>query len=164
MQAAKVIHNTWLFEQSRLKARLLETLLSVSRSINSALHVDEALQLITREACALMEARMASLLLLDPSGQWLDLRASSGAGPSYLAKPRLSVDESFMGIVVRRKKPMQLENVQSSTLYQIVAVARRGGPGFPFERPAGLQRPNHRHSQRLYRRSLIASPTRKSTS
>jgi signal transduction protein with GAF and PtsI domain len=60
VQAAKVIHNTWLFEQSRLKARLLETLASVSRSINSALHVDEALQLITREACTLMEARMCS--------------------------------------------------------------------------------------------------------
>jgi signal transduction histidine kinase len=126
-QAAKVIHNTWLFEQSRLKARLLETLVSVSRSINSALHVDEALQLITREACTLMEARMCSLLMLDPSGQWLDLRASSGAGPSYLDKPRLSVDESFMGIVVRRKKPMQLENVQTSALYQNVNMARREG-------------------------------------
>jgi signal transduction histidine kinase len=127
VQAAKVIHNTWLFEQARLKARLLETLLSVSRSINSALNLDEVLQLITREACALMDARMASLLLLDPSGQWLDLRASFGAGPSYLAKPRLSVDESFMGIVVRRKKPMQLENVQSSSLYQNVLMARQEG-------------------------------------
>jgi signal transduction histidine kinase len=127
VQAAKVIHNTWLFEQSRLKARLLETLASVSRSINSALHVDEALQLITREACTLVEARMCSLLMLDPTGQWLDLRASFGAGPAYRNKPRLSVDESFMGIVVRRKKPMQLENVQTSALYQNVEVARREG-------------------------------------
>jgi len=127
VQAAKVIHNTWLFEQSRLKARLLETLATVSRSINSALHVDEALQLITREACTLMDARMCSLLMLDPTGQWLDLRASSGAGPSYLDKPRLSVDESFMGIVVRRKKPMQLENVQTSALYQNVNMARGEG-------------------------------------
>ena len=127
VQAAKVIHNTWLFEQSRLKARLLETLVSVSRSINSALHVDEALQLITREACTLMEARMCSLLMLDPTGEWLDLRASFGAGPSYLGKLRLSADESFMGIVVRRKKPMQLENVQTSALYQNVDMARREG-------------------------------------
>jgi signal transduction histidine kinase len=126
-QAAKVINNTWLFEQARLKARLLETLASVSRTINSALNVDEALQLITREACTLMEARMCSLLMLDTSGQWLDLRASFGAGPSYLAKPRLSVDESFMGIVVRRKKPMQLENVQTSSLYQNTDMARREG-------------------------------------
>jgi signal transduction histidine kinase len=127
VQAAKVIHNTWLYEQSRLKARLLETLVSVSQTINSALNVNEALQLITREACALMEARMSSLLLLDESGQWLELRASSGAGESYLKKPRLSVDESFLGIVVRRKKPMQLENVQASALYQNVAVARTEG-------------------------------------
>ena len=127
VQAAKVIHNTWLFEQSRLKARLLETLASVSRSINSALHVDEALQLITREACTLMEARMCSLLMLDTSGEWLDLRASFGAGAAYLNKPRLSVDESFMGIVIRRKKPMQVDNVQSSALYQNVTMARVEG-------------------------------------
>jgi signal transduction histidine kinase len=126
-QAAKVIQNTWLFEQSRLKARLLETLVSVSRTINSAMHVDEALQLITREACNLVEARMCSLLMLDPSGEWLDLRASFGAGLSYLDKPRLSADESFMGIVVRRKKPMQLENVQTSALYQNVDMAKREG-------------------------------------
>jgi len=126
-QAARVIRNTWVFEQSRLKARLLETLVSVSRSINSALHVDEALQLITREACTLMEARMCSLLMLDTSGQWLDLRASFGAGPAYRDKSRLSVDESFMGIVVRRKKPMQLENVQTSALYQNIDMAQREG-------------------------------------
>jgi signal transduction histidine kinase len=126
-QAARVVQNTWLFEQSRLKARLLETLVSVSRTINSALNVNEALQLITREACTLMVARTCSLLLLDESGQWLDLRASHGAGPAYLEKPRLSADESFMGIVVRRKKPMQLENVQASSLYQNIDMARREG-------------------------------------
>ena len=43
VQAAKVIHNTWLFEQSRLKARLLETLVSVSQTINSTLNLNEAL-------------------------------------------------------------------------------------------------------------------------
>jgi signal transduction histidine kinase len=126
-QAAKVIQNTWLFEQSRLKARLLETLVSVSRTINSALDVNEALQLITREACTLMEARTCSLLLCDESGEWLDLRASFGAGPAYVGKPRLSTDESFMGIVVRRRKPMQLENVQTSSLYQNTDMARREG-------------------------------------
>jgi signal transduction histidine kinase len=126
-QAAKVIQNTWLFEQSRLKARLLETLVSVSRSINSALNVNEALQLIARETCGLMEARACSLLMLDATGQWLDLRASFGAGTAYVDKPRLSADESFMGIVVRRKKPMQLENVRESSLYQNQDMARREG-------------------------------------
>src|SRR5665213_2906730 len=126
-QAAKVIHNTWLYEQSRLKARLLETLVSVSQTINSTLNVNEALQVITREACSLMEAKMCALLMLDETGEWLDLRASSGAGPAYINKPRLSMAESFLGIVVRRKKPMQLANVQIGGLYQNVEVAREEG-------------------------------------
>ncbi len=127
VQAAKVIHNTWLYEQLRLKARLFESLASVSRTINSTLNLDEALRVITREACVLMRARMCSLMMLDESREWLDLRASYGAGKAYLKKPRLSVEESVLGVVVRRKKPLQLENVQTSSRYQNVEVARREG-------------------------------------
>jgi signal transduction histidine kinase len=127
VQAAKVIRNTWLYEQLRLKARLFESLASVSRTINSTLNLDEALRVITREACVLMRARMCSLMMLDESREWLDLRASYGAGKAYLKKPRLSAEESVLGVVVRRKKPLQLENVQTSSRYQNVEVARREG-------------------------------------
>jgi signal transduction histidine kinase len=127
VQAAKVIKNTWLYEQLRLKARLFESLASVSRTINSTLNLDEALHVITREACVLMRARMCSLMMLDESREWLDLRASYGAGRAYLKKPRLSAEESVLGVVVRRKKPLQLENVQTSSRYQSVEIARREG-------------------------------------
>jgi len=127
LQAARVIHNTWLYEQVRLKARLLESLVNVGQTINSTLNLDDALKVITREACQLMGGKMASLLLLDESREWLDLRASCGAGEAYLNKPRLSVAESLLGIVVRRKKPLQLENVQTSSRYQNVEIARREG-------------------------------------
>src|SRR5439155_10445078 len=127
VQAAKVIHHTWLYEQLRLKVRLFESLASVSQAINSALNLDDALKVITREACVLMRAKMCSLVLLDETRQWLDLRASCGAGPPYLNKPRLSVEESLVGSVVRRRKPLQVENAQSSSRYQSVGVARREG-------------------------------------
>jgi signal transduction histidine kinase len=68
---------------------------------------------------------MASLLLIDDSGEWLDLRASWGAGPAYRRKPRLSVAESLVGVVVRRRKPLQVENVQVSSRYQNVELARK---------------------------------------
>jgi signal transduction histidine kinase len=124
-QAARVIHNTWLYEQLRLKARLFESLASVSQTINSTLNVDDALKVITREACVLMQARLCSLMLLDESRQWLDLRASYGAGEAYLRKPRLNVEESLLGVVVRRRKPVQIANVQTSARYQHVEVAQR---------------------------------------
>jgi signal transduction histidine kinase len=127
VQAAKVIHNTWLYEQLRLKVHLFESLSSVSRTINSTLNLDEALRVITREACELMRARMCSLMMLDESREWLDLRASYGAGDAYIKKPRLSVEESLLGVVARRKKPLQIANVQTSSRYQNVEVARREG-------------------------------------
>lgn len=126
-QAATVIHNTWRYEQWRLKARWFESLADVSRTINSTLNLDEALTVITREACVLMQAKMCSVMMLDASRAWLDLRASFGASEVYIKKPRLNVEESLLGAVVRRKKPVQVENVQTSSRYQNVEVARREG-------------------------------------
>ena len=127
IQAAKVIQNTWLYEQLRLKARLFEALVHVGQIINSTLNLDDALQVITREACQLMEAKMCSVLLLDETREWLDLKASFGAGKAYVKKPRVGVGESLLGMVVRRKKPAQVLNVQTSGRYQNVEVARREG-------------------------------------
>jgi signal transduction histidine kinase len=127
VQAAKVIHNTWLYEQLRLKAGLFQSLASVSQTINSTLNLDDALKVITHEASALMRAKLCSLKLLDESRQFLDLRASYGASDAYLSQPRLSVEESLLGIVLRRKKPIQVENVQLSTRYQSVEIARQEG-------------------------------------
>jgi signal transduction histidine kinase len=106
---------------------LFESLSSVSRTINSTLNLDEALRVITREACELMRARMCSLMMLDEGREWLDLRASYGASDVYIRKPRLNVEESLLGVVARRKKPMQIANVQTSSRYQNVEVARREG-------------------------------------
>ncbi len=125
--AAQVIRNTWLYEQLRHKTRLLETLVSVGQSINSSLNLDDVLEGITRESAGFIPAQMASLQLLDATGDWLDLRAQHGAGMDYQERPRLSVDASFLGSVVRRRKPSQVENVQTSPQYQHPEIARREG-------------------------------------
>ena len=126
-QAAKVIHNTWLYEQLRLKARLFESLISVGHTINSALDLDDALRVITREASLLMEAKMCSLLLLDETGQSLRLSASHGAGDAYLHKPHINVEESLVGVVIRRKRALQELDVRSSTRYLHTDLARKEG-------------------------------------
>ncbi|MCX8156354.1 MAG: GAF domain-containing protein [Verrucomicrobiae bacterium] len=125
--AAQVIRQTWQYEQYRLKARLFESLVAVSQIINSTVNLDEALAAITQQACQLMQARLSSLLLLDETGRWLDLRAAHGAGPDYVNKPRLNVEDSLVGSVVRRRKVLQVENVQISQRYQHVEVAAREG-------------------------------------
>src|SRR6185295_9361389 len=82
---------------------------------------------ITREASHLMTGKLCSLLMLDQTGEWLELRSSYGAGDTYINKPRLAVDESLLGTVVRRKKALQVENVQLSSRYQHIEIARQEG-------------------------------------
>jgi signal transduction histidine kinase len=125
VQASNVIRNTWLYEQIRIKARWFEALFHVGQTIASTLNLDDALKVITRQACELMGAKMCSLLMLDETHEWLDLRASYGAGRAYIKKPRLNVAESALGAVVRRKKPLQVDNVQVSSRYQNIEVARK---------------------------------------
>ncbi len=125
--AASVIRNTWIYEQFRLKAELFESLASVGQAINSTLNLDDTLQVITREAHRLMDARVSSIHLLDPTGEWLETRANCGAGEVYLSKPRLSVAESLLGTVIRRQSLVQEEDVQSSGRYQHGQIARDEG-------------------------------------
>ncbi len=127
IQAATVIRNSWQYEHLRLKARMFESLIEVGKTINSALNLNDVLRTITRQACLMMSAKLGSLLLVDPSSKWLELKASHGAGPEYLDKGRLPIEESLLGAVVRRAKPVQVEDVQTSSRYQYLDVARREG-------------------------------------
>ncbi|HAV63075.1 MAG TPA: histidine kinase [Verrucomicrobiales bacterium] len=127
LQAARVVQNTWLYEQLRQKARLFESLVSVSQTISSNLNLDGALRTIAVEGCELMGSRICALQMLDETGEWLNLKACHGAGPAYLNKPPVQVSESMLGFVVRRRKPVQVENVQTSIRYQQVQVARTEG-------------------------------------
>jgi signal transduction histidine kinase len=126
-EAALVVHNTWIYEQLRFRARMFETLVNVGRIINATLNVDDVLPTITKEAALLMDAKTCSVLLLDVTGSWLDLRASHGAGAAYQQKPRVSAEESAVGVAVRRKKPIQIADIQTSPIYQNVEVARAEG-------------------------------------
>lgn len=127
VHAVQVIRNTWRHERLRHRAQLFEALASVSRTINSTLNLDDALRVVTREVSALMHANMASIQMLDETREWLVLRASHGAGAAYRNKPPLAVAESLLGSVIRRRKPMQVENVQESGLYQQPTLAREEG-------------------------------------
>ena len=126
-QAANVIRNAFLYERSRIRADLFESLIAVGQAINSAVDLDDALASIAREACNLMSARTSALQLLDESSDRLTLVASHGAGEAYLNKPDVIVSDSFLGSVVHRKKPLQIENIQTSNTYQQQNMAREEG-------------------------------------
>ena len=125
--ASQIIFNAWQYEQHRQRSELLRSLVSVGQTINSTLNLDDVLEVITKEGAGLGRAKMCSLQLLDATEEWLEVRAQYGAGPAYRQRPPLSVAESLMGAVVRRQKPLQVANVQTSAQYQSQETARREG-------------------------------------
>lgn len=126
-QAAKVIHNSWLYQAVAQSAQQREALFAVAQSIIASLDLEEILQRVTRDACRLMTTKVCSLMLLNPSRDRLILRACHGAGPNYVGKPPLSVDDSLIGVVLRHRKPIQVHNVQEHGAYRHIELARREG-------------------------------------
>jgi signal transduction histidine kinase len=126
-QSAQVIHNSWLYATVAARARQLESLFGIAQSIIATHNVEEILQRVTADACQLMQTRVASLMLLNPAGDRLELRACHGASPAYLKRPPISVADSLIGTVVRRRKPVQVHNVQEHGAYQHTELARNDG-------------------------------------
>jgi len=126
-QSARVIHHAWLYEAVAVNARRLEALVSVAESIIALLDLPEILRRVTREACRLMDTKVCSLMLLDRSRARLELRACYGAGRAYVRRPPLDVEDSLVGVVVRRCKPLQVHNVQQHDAYRHIELARREG-------------------------------------
>jgi signal transduction histidine kinase len=126
-QSAQVIQNSWLYQAVAHKARQLESLFSVAQSIISSLNLQEILQRVTREACRLMDTKVCSLMLLNPTRDFLELHACHGAGTGYLRKPPLPVADSLVGFVVRHQKPLRVYNVQAHDAYRHTEMARKEG-------------------------------------
>ena len=117
------IERTWAHERARVKAALLESLLKVGQTINSTVSIHEALDVITEEAARLMSGRIGTLLLLDETRELLELKASFGLDGEG-RKNSIHVSDSLLGAVVRRKKALQLENLQGSARYSELEVSR----------------------------------------
>jgi signal transduction histidine kinase len=124
-QAAQVIHNSWLYETVAHKARQLEALFAIAESVISSLDLQEILHRVTRDACVLMNTKMCSLMLVNAARDRLELAAEHGAGPGYTRRPPLSVDDSLLGVVIRRGKPLQIYNVQEHDAFRHTELARQ---------------------------------------
>jgi signal transduction histidine kinase len=105
----------------------LEALFSISTEISSTLQLEEVLQRVVAHACRLMDARVASLLLIDKEAGALRPAATYGASAAYLAQPDRELTTSLTGEVIRSGRPLHILDVRNETQYPIAALARREG-------------------------------------
>ncbi len=127
--AARIIDSTWRYEQARHRAALFVTLTRVAQTINSSLTLEETLNAVVRESCDLIGGKVSSIMLFEAEDrEALHVKATHGGGEAYTNRERkVLLEESLMGIVVRRRKPLQVSNIYESRRYQNVEMARSEG-------------------------------------
>src|SRR5881628_1603657 len=86
------------------KTAELSALRAISRAIGSALDLDTTLHLITKTTAEVMGMDSCSIYLLDPSGELLVLKATTGLAPDAVGRARLRFGEGLTGWAAREGK------------------------------------------------------------
>lgn len=126
-QVGGVIEHARLYGETHAKALQFDTLVKVSQTITSEKYLDEILSLIVVVTAEMLNSKICSIMLLDPKGQELVIKATQSLSDEYKKKPNLRVDASLMGDVVKTRTSLAVEDVRREKRYCYRELAVREG-------------------------------------
>jgi signal transduction protein with GAF and PtsI domain len=121
------IENAIIYEEIDKKAKQLDLLSEVSKTIVSDYYLKEILQLIVTTTAQVMESKICSIMLLDEKKQELIIASTQSLSKEYLTKKNLKVGQSISGRVVKEKKPIFVLDVTKESGYMYPNVAKKEG-------------------------------------
>jgi signal transduction histidine kinase len=124
-EAAHWLELAWEIDQLRLKSRQLISLVDTAQTILSETNPDEILEQITLQTYRLLKPRLCAVFLLSEDGSELHLRATHGGSQPYRDKPSLRTEDSPLGSVVTRHKPLTVVDVSGEKGYIQGDIARK---------------------------------------
>ena len=129
------IHNAVIYEEVVKKAKQLDLLSEVSRTIVSDYYLKEILQLIVTMTAEVMDSKICSIMLLDEKREELVIAATQSLSQKYVNKPNLRVRQSISGKVLLEKRPIVVRDVTREPRYMYPDVARKEGIVSPVSVP-----------------------------
>jgi signal transduction protein with GAF and PtsI domain len=121
------IQNAIIYEEVNEKAKQLDLLSEVSRTIVSDYYLKEILQLIVTMTAEVMGSKICSIMLLDEKKQELVIAATQSLSQDYVNKANLKVGQSISGKVVMEKRSIAVSDVTREPGYMFPQVARKEG-------------------------------------
>ena len=126
-QVGGAIENARLYDEMKRKALQLDTLSQVSETVASNPLLDDVLQLIVTMTAQMMNSKICSIMLLDPSERELRIVATQSLSEQYRRKPPLKVGESISGRAVQERRAIQVADVRHESAYVYPEVAKKEG-------------------------------------
>jgi len=111
------IENARLYTRVSRQAQTLALLNDISREITSILDLDQLLARIGETLRNIIDYQMYSVLLLDPTGKFLQHRFSLRFGESVHVKHDVPLDRGLVGYAARHKEPVLVPDVSRDARY-----------------------------------------------
>lgn len=121
------IQNAIIYDEINKKAKQLDLLSEISRTIVSDYYLKEILQLIVTMTAQVMGSKICSIMLLDEKKQELVIAATQSLSHAYISKANLKVGQSISGQVVIEKRPITVRDVTREPGYMYPNVAKKEG-------------------------------------
>ncbi|MBF0406057.1 MAG: GAF domain-containing protein [Candidatus Riflebacteria bacterium] len=103
----------------------LSVLFEISQSLTSTLVIDEVLDSIVNFAMEMTHALRCELRLLDPTEEYLEVRASKGLSQTFLSSARIKLGEGIIGKVITVKHPISVVDVRKDPRTKYLDLAKR---------------------------------------
>ncbi|MBW7998130.1 MAG: GAF domain-containing protein [Candidatus Glassbacteria bacterium] len=91
----------------------IRSLIDACRKVTSSLNVEEVLLVIQQAARRLMNAESSSVILLDSSGEYLQIASSTGTKEDAVKGLRFPSDKGIAGWVIQNREPVMVNDVDS---------------------------------------------------
>jgi signal transduction protein with GAF and PtsI domain len=121
------IENAIIYEEINKKAKQLDLLSEISRTIVSDYYLKEILQLIVTMTAQVMGSKICSIMLLDEKKQELIIAATQSLSKEYLNKKNLKVGQSISGRVVKERQPITVLDVTKEPGFMYPNIAKKEG-------------------------------------
>lgn len=108
---------------SSTQPRVVAALREIARAISAAWDLDTTLALIAHKTTDVMHVDSCTIYLLDPGGETLRLRASTGLSERALGRATLKVGEGMTGFAVQQNQPIFAADAQEDPHFKQVAEA-----------------------------------------
>jgi two-component system, sensor histidine kinase PdtaS len=108
---------------SSTRPQVVAALREIARALSAAWDLDTTLALIAHKTTDVMHVDSCTIYLLDPGGDTLRLRASTGLAERALGRATLKVGEGMTGFAVQQNQPIYAANAQEDPHFKQVTEA-----------------------------------------
>ena len=99
---------------------MVADLREIAQALSAAWDVDTTLDLIARKTAQVMRVDSCSIYLLDPSGDTLRLRASTGLAHQALGRAALKLGEGLTGWAAQNGQPVAAQDAQADPRFKLL--------------------------------------------